>query len=131
MTTKHWSFPRAEALPTYAFVATDAVKNRAIAAGAQLIDLGLGNPDRPTPQVIVDQLHAAADVGKNHRYHPGRGLPALRKAIVSWYHRRHHVSFDVDREVVVTMGAGDVTLLGPEILAALADRSGRSPGASW
>ncbi|MCA9593364.1 MAG: aminotransferase class I/II-fold pyridoxal phosphate-dependent enzyme [Myxococcales bacterium] len=105
MTTKHWSFPRAEALPTYAFVATDAVKNRAIAAGAQLIDLGLGNPDRPTPQVIVDQLHAAADVGKNHRYHPGRGLPALRKAIVSWYHRRHHVSFDVDREVVVTMGA--------------------------
>ncbi len=105
MTTKDWRFPRAEALPTYAFVATDEVKRRAVAAGAQLIDLGLGNPDRPTPKVIVDQLHAAADVGKNHRYHPGRGLPALRQAIVSWYHRRYHVSFDPDREVVVTMGA--------------------------
>ncbi len=100
-----WPFPRADALPTYAFVAADAIKARALRAGAELIDLGLGNPDRPTPQAIVEQLHIAADVGKNHRYHPGRGLPALRQAIAAWYHRRYHTSFDPDREVIVTMGA--------------------------
>ncbi len=105
MTQEKWPFPRAESLPTYAFVATDSVKARAIAAGAELIDLGLGNPDRPTPGPIIAQLHAAADVGKNHRYHPGRGLPELRQAIAAWYHRRHHVSFDPDEEVIVTMGA--------------------------
>jgi alanine-synthesizing transaminase len=105
MTTKDWSFPRADALPTYAFVATDAIKARAVAAGAELIDLGLGNPDRSTPKPIVDQLHAAADIGKNHRYHPGRGLPALRHALAAWYERRYHAKFDPDREVLVTMGA--------------------------
>jgi len=103
--TENWSFPRAESLPTYAFVATDAVKARVVAAGAELIDLGLGNPDRPTPKALVDQLHAAADIGKNHRYHPGRGLPALRQALAGWYQRRYHVSFDPDRELLVTMGA--------------------------
>lgn len=100
-----WKFPRADALPTYAFVATDAVKAKAVAAGADLIDLGLGNPDRPTPKAIVDQLHQAADVGKNHRYHPGRGLPALRKALGGWYERRYQARFDVDKEALVTMGA--------------------------
>jgi alanine-synthesizing transaminase len=100
-----WSFPRADSLPTYAFVATDAVKARAVAHGKQLIDLGLGNPDRPTPAAIVAQLHAAVDVGKNHRYHPGRGLPALRTAIAAWYERRYRVRFDVEREALVTMGA--------------------------
>ena len=100
-----WSFPRADALPTYAFVATDAVKAKAVAAGAKLIDLGLGNPDKPTPQVIVDQLHLAADIGKNHRYHPGRGLPALRQALGVWYERRYQARFDVDKEALVTMGA--------------------------
>ena len=105
MTTKEWPFPRAEALPTYAFVVTDGVKARTRAAGADLIDLGLGNPDRPTPAAIVEQLHGASDVGANHRYHPGRGLPALRRAIAAWYQRRYHVSFDPDRETIVTMGA--------------------------
>ncbi|MBX3182429.1 MAG: aminotransferase class I/II-fold pyridoxal phosphate-dependent enzyme [Polyangiaceae bacterium] len=100
-----WSFPRAEALPTYAFVATDALKARVRASGADLIDLGLGNPDHPTPQAIVDQLHAAADVGSHHRYHPGRGFPALRAAIGAWYERRYGARFDLDREVIVTMGA--------------------------
>ncbi|MGE0322467.1 MAG: pyridoxal phosphate-dependent aminotransferase [Polyangiaceae bacterium] len=102
---KHWPFPRAEALPTYAFVALDALKAKVLAGGADLIDLGLGNPDRPTPQAIVDQLHAAADIGKNHRYHPGRGLLGLRRAIVDWYQRRYSTNFDVEKEVIVTMGA--------------------------
>ena len=100
-----WPFPRADTLPTYGFVVTDAVKARVLAQGVDLIDLGLGNPDRPTPKEIVAQLHEHADVGKNHRYHPGRGIPPLREAAVRWYQRRYGARFDVDREVVITMGA--------------------------
>src|SRR6185436_12176719 len=78
-----WPFPRADALPPYAFVTTDAAKAKVVAAGANLIDLGLGNPDRPTPREIVEVLHASADIGKNHRYHPGRGLLELRQAFAA------------------------------------------------
>lgn len=102
-----WSFPRAELLPTYAFVASDAAKARVRAMGADLIDLGLGNPDRSTPLAIVDQLKAASEHGQNHRYHPGRGLAELRQAICEWYKRRYHVAFSPDRHVMVTMGAKD------------------------
>ncbi|MEB2312754.1 MAG: aminotransferase class I/II-fold pyridoxal phosphate-dependent enzyme [Sorangiineae bacterium] len=105
MTTTDWAFPRADSLPTYAFLVTDEVKARTIAAGAEIIDLGLGNPDRPTPKPIVERLHEAADIGKNHRYHPGRGYPELRKALSRWYSRRYSVSFDPDRDMLVTMGA--------------------------
>ena len=73
-----WPFPRADALPPYAFVTTDAAKAKVLAAGADLIDLGLGNPDQSTPREILDVFHASADIGQNHRYHPGRGLPELR-----------------------------------------------------
>jgi alanine-synthesizing transaminase len=75
------------------------------ASGADIIDLGLGNPDRPTPPEIVAQLHGTADVTENHRYHPGRGLSALRNAASAWYARRYGVRFDVEREVIITMGA--------------------------
>lgn len=100
-----WSFPRAEALPPYAFVVTDAAKVRARAAGVDLIDLGLGNPDRPTPPEIVAELHKAADVGKNHRYHPGPGLLPLRQAASRWWERRYGVRLDSEREMIITMGA--------------------------
>jgi len=100
-----WSFPRAESLPTYAFLAADAVKAEALAQGADIIDLGLGNPDQPTPTEIVERLEVAARVGKNHRYHPGPGVAPLRQALVEWYARRYNVRFDADREVIVTMGA--------------------------
>lgn len=103
--THPWTFPRADALPPYGFVITDAVKARVRATGADIIDLGLGNPDHPTPQPIVDRMHEAADLGKNHRYHPGRGLEALRKAAAAWYERRYGVRFDAFEELVVTMGA--------------------------
>ncbi len=105
MTAQDWTFPRAEALPPYAFVVSDAVKARVRATGADIIDLGLGNPDRPTPPEIVAQLHATADTTENHRYHPGRGLSALRNAAAAWYARRYGVRFDVEREVIITMGA--------------------------
>jgi alanine-synthesizing transaminase len=105
VTAQDWSFSRAQALPPYAFVVSDAVKARVRATGADIIDLGLGNPDRPTPPEIVAQLHGTADVTENHRYHPGRGLLPLRKAAAAWYARRYHVAFDVEREVIITMGA--------------------------
>jgi alanine-synthesizing transaminase len=100
-----WSFPRAEALPPYGFVITDAVTARVRAGGADLIDLGLGNPDSATPRPIVERLHEAADVGKNHRYHPGRGLLALRQQAAAWYERRYKARFDPDQEIIATMGA--------------------------
>lgn len=100
-----WPFPRADALPAYAFVVTDAAKAKVCAQGADLIDLGLGNPDRPTPPEIVAELHKAADIGKNHRYHPGPGLLALREAAGRWYERRYRVRFDSQSEIIITMGA--------------------------
>ena len=100
-----WPFPRADALPPYAFVVTDAAKEKVLARGADLIDLGLGNPDRPTPAEIVARLHEQADVGKNHRYHPGPGIRPLREAAARWYERRYGIRFDPDRELVITMGA--------------------------
>src|SRR3954468_8817029 len=105
VTAQDWTYPRAQALPPYAFVVTDAVKARVRASGADIIDLGLGNPDRPTPPEIVAQLHANADATENHRYHPGRGLPPLRAAAAAWYARRYGVKFDIEREVIITMGA--------------------------
>jgi alanine-synthesizing transaminase len=103
--TPSWPFPRAESLPPYGFVITDAVKARVRAAGADIIDLGLGNPDRPTPKAIVARLHETADLTENHRYHPGRGLKPLRDAASDWYERRYGVRFDPDRDLVITMGA--------------------------
>lgn len=100
-----WSFPRAESLPPYGFVITDAVKARVLATGADIIDLGLGNPDRPTPKPIVDRLLETAVIGRNHRYHPGRGILPLRQAAAAWYARRYGVHFDVEQELVITMGA--------------------------
>ena len=105
MTPRQWPFQRADALPTYAFLAVEKIKTTIAAGGADIIDLGLGNPDRATPEPIVQRLHEASDVGKNHRYHPGRGLPALRQAFVGWYERRYCARFDPDEDVIVTMGA--------------------------
>ncbi len=115
----NWPFPRADALPPYAFVTTDAAKARVKAGGADLIDLGLGNPDRATSREILDVFHAAADVGENHRYHPGRGLLALREACAAWYARRYSAAFDPATEIIITMGAKEgishlcFAMLGP------------------
>jgi alanine-synthesizing transaminase len=102
---KSWSFPRAEALPPYGFVITDAVTARVRASGADLIDLGLGNPDKPPPRAIIERMHEATDVARNHRYHPGRGLLALREQAAAWYERRYHARFDPNQEIIATMGA--------------------------
>ncbi len=122
-----WPFPRADALPPYAFVTTDVAKAKVVASGADLIDLGLGNPDHATPREILDVFHASADIGKNHRYHPGRGLPELRQAFAAWYARRYSATFDPDSEIIVTMGAKEgmshlcFAILGPGDVAIVPD----------
>jgi alanine-synthesizing transaminase len=88
-------------------VASDQVKAEVRATGVDIIDLGLGNPDRATPKVIVEELHRASLVGENHRYHPGRGLLELRVAVSKWYERRYQARFEPERQVMVTMGAKD------------------------
>ena len=105
MTSPLWPFPRADSLPIYPFLAADEIKRRVIATGADLIDLGLGNPDQATPAEIVRELHTAADRGENHRYYPGRGSLLLRRAVSRWYERRYEARFDAEEEVLVTMGA--------------------------
>jgi alanine-synthesizing transaminase len=98
-------FRRIERLPPYVLsVVTDA-RAAARRAGEDIIDLGMGNPDLPTPQPIVDKLVEAANNPRNHRYSTSRGIPKLRKAIVDWYERRYGVVLDPETEAMSTMGA--------------------------
>jgi len=94
-----------ERLPPYVFAVVNELKMQMRRQGVDIVDLGMGNPDLPTPQHIVDKLMEAAQKGVNHRYSASRGIQGLRLAIANWYLRRFGVELDADREVVVTMGA--------------------------
>jgi alanine-synthesizing transaminase len=98
-------FHRIRRLPPYVFAEVNAMKAKARAAGRDIIDLGMGNPDGPTPQHIVDKLVEAARDGRAHRYSVSRGIPGLRKALVGYYGRRFGVRLDPDQEVCVTLGS--------------------------
>lgn len=98
-------FHRIERLPPYVFKVVDELKMQARRRGDDIIDLGMGNPDNPTPQHIVDKLIEAAQKSKNHRYSVSRGIFKLRRAIAQWYERRYNVSLDPETEVCATMGA--------------------------
>lgn len=74
-------------------------------AGADVINLGMGNPDGETPAFIVEKLCEAARKGKNHRYSMSKGIPKLRQALCDWYKRRYDVDLDCENETIVTMGA--------------------------
>jgi LL-diaminopimelate aminotransferase len=92
--------------PPYPFAELARLKREAIARGVDLIDFGIGDPDQPTPPHIVEALRAAARDAKTHQYdETGRGLPAFRRAIVSWYRDRFGVELDPDREVLRLIGA--------------------------
>ena len=73
--------------------------------GEDIIDLGMGNPDLPTPQHIVDKLCETAQDSKAHRYSASQGIHGLRKAFAGYYQRRFGVSLDLDKEVCVTLGS--------------------------
>ena len=98
-------FRRINGLPPYVFAEVDALKLAARRAGEDVIDLGFGNPDIPSPDIAVDKLGEAAQNPRNHRYSSSRGIPKLREAIADLYLRRFGVELDPDREVVTTIGA--------------------------
>jgi alanine-synthesizing transaminase len=92
-------------LPPYVFATVNALKMEMRRQGEDIIDLGMGNPDQPTPKHIVDKLVEAAQKPVNHRYSASKGINGLRLAIAKWYMRRYGVELNHDDEVVVTMGA--------------------------
>ena len=98
-------FRRIENLPPYVFAEVNARKTAARRAGVDVIDLGFGNPDIPSPDGVVDKLVEAATQGKNHRYSASRGIPNLRKAVADRYRRAHGVDLDPETEVINTIGA--------------------------
>lgn len=98
-------FYRIRRLPPYVFEEVNRAKARARIAGADIIDLGMGNPDQGTPQHIVDKLIESAQNPKNHRYSASRGITKLRSAVCDWYKRRYDVDLDPETEAVVTIGS--------------------------
>jgi alanine-synthesizing transaminase len=98
-------FPRIQRLPPYVFAIVTELKNAARARGEDIIDFGMGNPDQPTPQHIVDKLVEAVQRGDTHRYSQSRGIPRLRRAMANWYQRRYDVHLDPQDEVIVTIGS--------------------------
>jgi len=98
-------FARIKRLPPYVFNIVNDLKAQARAAGEDIIDFGMGNPDQPTPQHIVDKMTEAAQRGDTHRYSVSRGIPRLRKAICGWYKTKYDVDLDFDSEAIVTIGS--------------------------
>ncbi len=112
-------FRRINALPPYAFAQIDALKMELRRAGEDVIDLGFGNPDLPSPQIAVEKLAEAVRNPRNHRYSMSKGLPKLRLAAADLYEREFGVTLDFETEVCATIGAKEgfshmmLALVGP------------------
>ena len=100
-------FYRINKLPPYVFAVINELKAKARAAGRDIVDMGMGNPDGATPQPVVDKLVEAARNPRNHRYSMSRGIPHLRQAIVARYRQQYGVQLDPEAEAIVTIGAKD------------------------
>jgi len=98
-------FHKTRRLPPYVFEQVNRLKAKARAAGADIIDLGMGNPDLPTPQHIVEKLTETVQNPRTHRYSASKGIPGLRKAQAAYYGRRFGVKLDPDTQVVATLGS--------------------------
>lgn len=98
-------FLRIKRLPPYVFEEVNRLKAKARAAGEDIIDFGMGNPDMPTPKHIVDKLVETVGDPRTNRYSSSRGIPGLRKAMATYYDRRFGVKIDPDREVIATLGS--------------------------
>jgi alanine-synthesizing transaminase len=98
-------FRRINGLPPYVFATINDLKLETRRAGRDVIDLGFGNPDLPSPDIAVEKLAEAAHNPKNHRYSSSRGIPKLRQAISNRYLQKFGVEVDPDTEVVTTIGA--------------------------
>ncbi len=104
---KTWLQPaqRLEKLPQYVFARLDELKQRAKEQGLDLIDLGMGNPDGPTPEPVVEAAIAALRDPKNHGYPPFEGTASFRRAITDWYKRRYNVQLDSEGEALPLIGS--------------------------
>ena len=98
-------FKRIDRFPPYVFSIVNDLKMKARRAGEDIVDLGMGNPDIPTPEPVVEKLKEAASNPRNHRYSASRGIPKLRAAICDLYERAWDVELDPDSEAVATIGA--------------------------
>ena len=98
-------FHRIKRLPPYVFAEVNAMKAKARAKGADIIDFGMGNPDSPTPPHIVEKLVEAVRDPRTHRYSVSRGIPGLPRAVARYYRQRFGVEIDPETETVVTLGS--------------------------
>jgi LL-diaminopimelate aminotransferase len=118
---------KVKSLPPYLFLEIDKAKRRARAEGRDIIDLGIGDPDQPTPKFIIDALNIAAVDPANHRYALDQGMPVLRNAISDWYKRRFNVNLNPDTEVLPLIGSKEgiahfpLAFLNPGDLALIPD----------
>ena len=112
-------FHRIKRLPPYIFNITTELKMEARRRGEDIIDFGMGNPDQPTPQHIVDKLIEATQNPRNHKYSASKGIYKLRLAITDWYKRRYDVDIDPDSEAIATIGSKEglshlaLAIIGP------------------
>lgn len=98
-------FPRIERLPPYVFNVIGEMRQAARAAGEDVIDFSMGNPDQPTPSHIVSKLVETAERDDTHRYSQSKGIPRLRRAMANWYKTRYDVDLNPETEVITTIGS--------------------------
>jgi alanine-synthesizing transaminase len=98
-------FRRIDELPAYVFATVDQLKRELRREGRDVVDLGFGNPDIPSPAIAVEKLAEAAAKPVNHRYSASRGIPRLREAVAELYERRFGVRLDPESQIVATIGA--------------------------
>ena len=96
-------FYKEKRLPPYVFAEVNDMKAKARATGADIIDLGMGNPDMPPPPHIIEKLVETTQNPRAHRYSNSRGIPGLRRALSAYYDRRFGVDIDPEREAIVTL----------------------------
>lgn len=112
-------FHRIKRLPPYVFNIVTELKVAARKRGEDIIDFGMGNPDQPTPDHVVDKLIESAKNPRNHRYSASRGIYKLRLAIADWYKKRYNVDIDPETEAVATIGSKEgiahlaLAIIGP------------------
>ncbi|MCG2708401.1 MAG: LL-diaminopimelate aminotransferase [Candidatus Omnitrophica bacterium] len=120
---------KVQALPPYLFLEIDKAKRQARAEGRDIIDLGIGDPDQPTPKFIIDALSQAALDPANHRYALDQGMPVLREAIGDWYKRRFNVNLNPQTEILPLIGSKEglahfpLAFLNPGDLSLIPDPS--------
>jgi len=96
---------RLNRLPPYLFVEIDKAKRKARAEGRDIIDLGIGDPDEPTPKEIIESLYKASQDPKNHHYPLDQGSSVFRERIAKWYKERFQVSLDPEKEILLLLGS--------------------------